>query len=360
MDILYCKGYIKKRYPIYISEITEFSDLFSLLPEKPRKFVIIDAAVRSNFTHLAESLATSPDYIISIEASEENKSFESLEAVLQKLFTLKPDKSDVVTVVGGGVLLNLGGLAASLVTRGLRFYYVPTTLTAQIDVCMGSKQAVNFNGAKNWIGVFNDPEFCYINARFTDTQTEADIRSQSIEGIKLCLASNKKQFEASMADIENISTSTMHRSNFITNMIKAKIEVVAEDLLEKQHGVSMLYGHTVGHAIEMLAPQEVNHGIGVGIGMLVAARISRALGLANEDLVAVHLGVLQKLGLPTTIPATLKPEAILKQLHYDKKNFNGKTPFVLLKQVGEMAKNGEGYLIPVEEQQILKALKESY
>lgn len=361
MNTLYCKGYIKPNYPVHVSNDATFSDLLTLLPITQKRFVILDEKIIELFPKLVSQLRDSGAYIFPISANEKNKSLYGLEELFTKIFELKPSRDDTIVAIGGGMVMNLGGLAASLVMRGVRFYYVPTTLTGQIDASLGSKQAINFMSAKNWIGMFNDPEFCYMNPTFLHTTTRREFNSQAIEGIKLCLATNKDLFETTLDDLNNLHEADSERlGSFITKMIEAKIDVVEKDLTEENYGMSMLYGHTIGHAIEMIDPGHINHGEGVGLGMLAAARISHMLGIASKELVTMHEEILEKLNLPSKIPTHIIASDITAKLAHNKKNYASEIRFVLLKSAGVMAKNDDNYFTTVPHDIIEIAIREGY
>jgi len=361
MNILQCTGYVKDRYPIYVSTDADFSDLPALLPVSQKRIVIIDEKLKQLFPHVLGLLTQNETHIFPIGATEDNKSLKGLETLFDAIFDLKPSRDDIIIAIGGGLVTNIGGLAGSLIMRGIRFYYIPTTLTSQIDASLGSKQAVNFRDAKNWLGTYNDPEFCYVNPYFLDTIPKRAFNSQVIEGIKLCLATDQALFTATFKQLENLYSAPLEqRIDFIEKMIAAKLAVLAKDLLEENYGMSMLYGHTIGHAIEMLDHEHISHGEGVGIGMLAAARISHALGLADQHLIDIHMEVLDRLGLPTKIPPHITPAHILEKLSYNKKNYGGKIHFVLLKGIGQMADHAGDYFTIVPPAVISAVLEESY
>lgn len=336
MRTLLCKGVIKNNYPLYISKSKNISEFFSFLPYSKKRFIIYDRIIEKNFNSILAKFSTKGDYLFPVIAKEKNKSFENLRNLLRKIFTLKPSRDDYFVMIGGGLILNFGGLAASLTMRGMNFYYIPTTLTAQIDASFGSKQAVNFYDAKNWIGIFNDPEFCYINPNFLYFINERELKSQWIEGIKLCLALDKKLFNLVYLNLDNFFLNRKKILNLLLEeMIKLKIKMIDVDLKEEGIGMSMLYGHTIGHAIEMLSKGVLNHGESVGLGMVCAAKISYKLGIASENLVTIHQNILEKLKLPTKIPSFINPKKIIKHLCYNKKNYGDNVRFFLLKNVGE-------------------------
>jgi 3-dehydroquinate synthase len=361
MNKIYCRGYIKQRYPIYLSSSTEFEDLFDLLPYSKNCFVIIDEKLTSLYPGLISKLEQRKAHIMPVVCTEQNKSLDGLTSIFEKVFPMRPNRDDILIAIGGGLITNLGGLAASMIMRGIRFYYVPTTLTGQVDASIGSKQAINYRGAKNWLGMYNDPEFCYVNPNFLITKPMDELNFEAIEGIKLCLATNKQLFYQAIDEVGNFHLRKPETMiSFIEKMIRAKVAVVENDLLEESYGMSMLYGHTLGHAIEMLDHEHISHGEAVGLGMLAAARMAHKLGLAEESLITLHVQVLRNLGLPTEIPGHLKPLEIFAKLGHNKKNYGGEIRFVLLRDVGEMAKTEGEYYTVVPENVIMQSISEGY
>jgi len=163
----------------------EFDDFFDLLPPSQNCFVVVDEKLLELFPKLVLRLKQSQARIIPIACTEQNKSLDGLTMIFEEVFSHKPNRDDILIAIGGGLITNLGGLAASLIMRGMRFYYVPTTLTGQIDASIGSKQAINYSGAKNWLGMYNDPEFCYVNPNFLTTKPIDELNSEMIEGGKV-------------------------------------------------------------------------------------------------------------------------------------------------------------------------------
>lgn len=366
MEIIKCPGIFKKGYPLYLSDDKVFSDLFSVIPSSQKKFIIYDLKVKKLFPQFFKKLQncsfSQKAYFFPICATEENKSFENLSKLLKKIFNLTPSKDDVVIVIGGGLVLNFGGLLASLIMRGIKSIYIPTTLTAQIDACIGSKLGVNFHGAKNWIGIYNDPNCCYINPSFfVSTLEEKEFKSQLIEAIKLSIVLDKKIFTNLFNKLDRLYKDRFELIySFVKDMLILKIKIIKKDLREEDEGMSLLYGHTVGHAVEMLSGGKLNHGESVGIGMICEAKISNYLGFCKEDFVNLHKKILLDLGLQTEIPRFIKAEKILEKIKYNKKNYHGNPRFILLKNIGIMAKNKENTYFHEVPKAIIEKVLEQY
>lgn len=361
MKKLFCTGRIEKRYPVFISDDSSFSDLYGLLDSDSnrKKIVIVDQKVADLYPEIIKSFSIKDSYVFPFVATERNKTFHNLDLVAKRIFSIKPSRNDIIVIVGGGLVMNLGGLTSTLVMRGMPFCYIPTTLAGQIDACIGSKQAVNFNGAKNWIGTYNDPDFCYINPNFLKTLTTKELNSEAVEGIKLSIATNRCLFNQILAYKNDFASMPfLELSSFVEKMILAKLSLVKEDLMENRRGLAMLYGHTVGHAIEMSEPDRFSHGEAVGLGMLVAAKISYLLGISDERLFSISHEIFTRLHLPVTIPYDISTKRIEELLPYNKRNYNGNVNFVLLKDVGVMAFKNRDYLFPVTNNIITQAIND--
>ena len=333
MKIIPIRGIADKFYPLYLSTTNNFRDLKPLLGNRFKRFIFIDEVVYRKFRFKIKSVFNSRnDFICVLNSSEKNKSWDNLGRILRIINARKPNRNDLVVAIGGGMILNTIGLAGSLIMRGLPVAFVPTTVTSQIDACIGSKQAVNFSGVKNFIGIFSDPEFCYVNYNFARTLEPKDFKSQWIEALKLALCKNKKLF------LELVNELDSFNANFIDiyekrlpTMIREKATVLRRDLREEKEGACLLYGHTVGHALEILSNGKIPHGSAVGLGMLSALYVSSlVIPKFNAQLIDIQRNILKKLNLITKIPRYISINKIVEKLEYNKKNTGGSINFVLL------------------------------
>lgn len=359
MQTLECVGITTPAYPLHLSTDPTLRDLHDVLPAAGQTLFVADRAVLANHPDLY-ALIRSHGPVVPVTATETSKSIEGLNDLLRQLLETAPSTGDHVVIIGGGNILNRGGLAASLSMRGMPMVYVPTTLTGQIDVCIGSKVAVNLGDAKNWVGLYADPVACYINPHFLPSLSDRELLSQAVEGIKLALATDRDLFEPALRTaarlVDRDMTDVMW---FVQTMLAAKVAVIAVDLTEEHYGRSMLYGHTLGHVIEMASPGRLTHGEAVALGMLAAARIAHATGVAQEDLLAPHRAVLETLHLPARIPPPVNPAALVTGLRNDKKKRAGTARFALLHRAGQIAPFDGSYSTPVPEDLITTAIEET-
>ncbi|MDO5479698.1 MAG: 3-dehydroquinate synthase family protein, partial [Clostridia bacterium] len=198
---------------------------------------------------------------------EENKNFETYKTVLSALTENGFTRTDCVVAVGGGVVGDLAGFAASSYMRGIDFYNIPTTVLSQIDSSIGGKTAIDFYGYKNIIGAFHQPKKVIIDADVTKTLTKRQIVSGLAEAVKMAATSDKELFSIfENGDYEE------HFDEIIEKSLMIKKAVVEEDVDEKGLRKVLNFGHTVGHAIESNAGLgRFYHGECVALGMLYMA-----------------------------------------------------------------------------------------
>lgn len=271
---------------------------------------------------------------VSFPAGEKNKNPKTLTRLIYDILRDKISKKSCLVLVGGGITGNIGGLAASLLYRGIRFVHVPTTLMHMVDSSTGGKQAVDTKYGKNTIGSFFEPEFIFIDHRYIQTLSEREIRNGLAECIKHALCQDEEFY----AFILNNSAALFKKdiaslSHLVEETIKLKLAILDKDSYELNEGMVLVYGHTIGNAIESASRYKLTHGEAISIGMVAAAKISRELGIAGDDLVTKHVAIFEKVGLPTRIPKELSRKAILEFLKYDKKYVDKPMTFVLLAQV---------------------------
>ncbi len=228
-----------------------------------RVLVVTDAGVPASYAQaLADQCRQS--VIETVEMGEASKSLEAFGRLLQTMLDHGFSRKDCVVAVGGGVVGDLSGFAASAYMRGIDFYNIPTTLLSQIDSSIGGKTAINFGGVKNIVGAFYQPKKVLIDPDLLKTLPPRQIANGLAEAVKMSLTSDRELFELfEHQDIENSLDEIIIRS------LRIKQSVVEQD--EKEAGIRKIlnFGHTVGHGIESSeGMSELYHGECVALGML--------------------------------------------------------------------------------------------
>jgi 3-dehydroquinate synthase len=274
---------------------------------------------------------------LGVPEGEEAKSLQVMHALERQLATQEAHRDDPIVALGGGAVGDLAGFVAATYMRGVPFVQVPTTLTAQVDAAIGGKTGVNLPEGKNLVGAFHQPVAVLADVRTIATLPDRAFRSGLAEVAKYALTLDPELLEMLEADPSRLlERGPSALETVVARCVRAKAGVVALDERDTGRRLILNYGHTLGHALERLAGyQDLRHGEAVAIGMVFAARVAEATGLAAPGLAAGHVELLRAIGLPVTL-RHLDPEAVLAAMATDKKHHHG-LRLVLLRQVGEPA-----------------------
>ncbi len=323
-----------------------------LLDLKPdRIFIITDQRVFGlHGQNLLQLLAPhfAPEILLLAEGENEKK-ISNLEFLCNQLFERGLTKSSVIVNFGGGVVLNLGGLSASLVYRGVRFVQVPTTLMAQSDVIVSNKQGINFAGGKNRLGVYNTPVAAVADTHFIRTEPVRQLRAAAVEYCKNAILLGGRHYaEAERFFAAPAETYTDERIEILlANSLEQKFEIARLDPLEKSLGLMLEYGHTVGHALEYLSQGRLLHGEAVYHGMNVAGHLALHLGILPVTELKKQSLLLSRLrGIPP-IPKDISVGQILSSVQRDNKKTGKGLAFILMRAIGEVNRHESGVLTPV-------------
>jgi 3-dehydroquinate synthase len=295
---------------------------------------------------LKESLAAenfTPTFIV-IKPGEQSKTVDTLKYVYSNLVSMGITRGDLIVALGGGVVGDLSGFAASTYLRGIDFVQIPTSLLAQIDSSIGGKVAVNLDEGKNLIGSFYHPRLVLVDPEVLSSLPEKFIKDGLGEAIKYGCIKDKElftmllQIKSKLELLDNIE-------DIIFRCLTIKKETVEMD--EKDKGIRMLlnFGHTIGHAIEKYFNYEkYSHGEAVSVGMYWITKKSEELCLTEKGTSDKIKEILENYGIEYIIPHVDREE-IIKSILVDKKNISGKLNLILLKNIG----NAFIYIIPEEE-----------
>lgn len=301
---------------------------------------MVAAAQLPRLTASLEAAGLSYDTIV-LPAGESTKSYAMLEKVVEGLLAAKLERGDLVIALGGGVIGDLAGFAASVTRRGMDFVQVPTSLLAQVDSSVGGKTGINSPHGKNLVGAFHQPRLVLADLSALDTLDPRQFAAGYAEVVKYGLIDDPDFFEWLEANRAEIFAGGRARGEAIARCCAHKARVVIAD--EKETGVRALLnlGHTFGHALEKDTgySSRLLHGEGVAIGMVLAHGFSNMLGLApgqDSGRVAAHL---QAAGLPTRlgdIPGELgSSDVLMAAIAQDKKVSRGALTFILTRGIGQ-------------------------
>lgn len=275
-----------------------------------------------------------------VTPGEASKSIEVVLGCVDGWATAGLGRHDAVVAFGGGVVGDLAGLAAHLYMRGVPWVGVPTSLLAQVDASVGGKVAIDRPAAKNLLGAFHFPHAVLVDPRWLATLPARELACGAAEMIKHALLFSRPQLDA-IAAAATRGAEAAALAPLVGASIALKAACVAADPFETEPAGRVLLnlGHTVGHAIEQVSGFAVAHGEAVALGLVAAARVSRAQGLADAALERTVVDVLQRVGLPTAPDAWLQGEhaaALAAAIAHDKKRGDGGTiTYIALADVGE-------------------------
>ncbi|HTD40560.1 MAG TPA: 3-dehydroquinate synthase [Mucilaginibacter sp.] len=271
--------------------------------------------------------------IIEINAGEENKNIDFCVGVWKMLIDFSADRQSLLINLGGGVISDLGGFAASTYKRGIDFVHVPTTLLSQVDASVGGKTGIDLDNIKNIIGTFTQPKAVFIEHSFLETLPARQILSGLAEMLKHGLI-----FDASYWNLLKNSNLQHPSAELVYKSIEIKNKVVIEDPHEKGIRKSLNFGHTIGHAVEtyslMHDENPLTHGEAIAIGMICEAKLSSAkIGLSDADLAEITETISHLYPHYTISESCYKDLYAIMQK--DKKNQSGKINCTLLTNIGQ-------------------------
>lgn len=274
-------------------------------------------------------------YTLVIEAAEENKSIERVIPVIERLVVSNLRRDHVLVAIGGGIIQDITCFIASTLMRGVAWKFVPTTLLAQADSCIGSKSSINLGATKNILGTFNPPKEIFVCTAFLNTLDDKDIRSGIGEILKVHAIEGAAAFDRIAADYDGMLDDRTVLLAYVRDALLIKQRFIEMDEFDKGVRNIFNYGHSFGHAIESATDFGVPHGIAVTMGMDMANRIAVLRGLLPEKHFQRMHPTLRK-NYAAFTNTSIPLDAMLSALMKDKKNSTKKV--VLILPVGNEAR----------------------
>lgn len=314
-----------------IIEDFTFTKIFVLIDENTKKYCL-PKLITYKQIQSAE--------LIEIESGENNKSIQSVEKIWTTLTNKGADRSSILINLGGGLICDMGGFAASTFKRGMSFINIPTTLLSQVDASVGGKTGINFLDFKNEIGLFSHPQFVIIDSSFIKTLDKRNILSGWAEMIKHALIFNEKDWDNLIFyDIKQMGFKELNK--LIARSISIKNNFVEEDPKEMNIRKALNFGHTFGHAFEsffMDSENEILHGEAVAHGIICEIFLSHKIcGFSQLHLNKITQYLLKTFGKLEIHKTSF--EKLFKLMQHDKKNEGININFTLLKDFGQIEIN---------------------
>jgi 3-dehydroquinate synthase len=318
---------IKLTTPAGATDIAVGEQLFSRLRElKQEPLLLIDENVLCQHTDIFE-----PYRSVTIPSGESYKTLQTVETIYRELVKLETDRTSLIVGVGGGLTTDIAGYVASTFLRGIQFGFISTTLLGQVDASIGGKNGVNLDGYKNMIGNIRQPSFVWCDLTLLGTLARKEYVSGIAEVIKYGLISDVPFLEYLEEHMDSLlRQDPAVLEHVVATSVSIKTDIVQKD--EKETGIRKIlnFGHTIGHAIER--NNILRHGEAVGVGMVLAARLSYLQGfLTTQDVDRVEQLVLAA-GLPARFNAD--PDEVYQNIRKDKKRSGDDIHFIFLKGLG--------------------------
>ena len=330
---------MKSKIIIKSNAIGQLHELINLAPYSKIAVLTDRTIAKLWLSKLTDNLKSKPVEII-IPSGEKQKNVTTLTSVWQQLKNHQLDRHSLLINLGGGVICDLGGFAASTYMRGIDFIHLPTTLLAQVDASIGGKTAINFNGLKNIIGTFTLPKAIIIDPQTLSSLSVNQITDGMAEVIKHGLIKDKKHFQLAVSK-KPFQLSQKDLIQLIKQSSQIKLDIVSQDKKEANLRKILNFGHTIGHALESSSQNTKSplpHGQAVSLGMVAEAKLSQLKGfLTNKELNLIEQG-LKHVCLPIRTK-TLPIKSILTLIKSDKKNQAQTINFTLLKSIGQSVIN---------------------
>lgn len=347
----------ERAYPIRIGRglLSDPSALRAAVPARQVLILSNEVVAAHYLERVTSALADRQLSVCVLPDGEVHKSWDNAGRVLAALAEMKARRDALLVALGGGVIGDLGGFCASLWMRGIGFVQLPTTLLAMVDSSVGGKTAVNLPQGKNLVGAFWQPRAVLADLDTLATLPEREYAAGLAEVVKYGAIGDVEFFEW----LERNAAALLARepeavAEAVERSCRHKAGVVVRDEREEGERALLNFGHTFGHAIEAHgAYTRFLHGEAVAIGMVIAAKVSGALGLAPAADAERLARLLGRLGLPLTRPADLSHARMIEWMQLDKKNRAGELRLVLWHGIGQ------AFLIPVDVPKLASALAES-
>ena len=328
MSVIQVKSRIRD-YTVHLTEDARFVSGFEQLPH--RRYVVDDNVWRLYRTSILAPL--DPSLVIVQPISEELKTFGSVEALYDQLAELPAKRNLTVISIGGGILQDITGFAASTLYRGVNWVCVPTTLLAQADSCIGGKTSLNYGRYKNLVGTFYPPSEVFIYTPFLATLEQQDFYSGLGEVVKYHIVGGPN----SIRSLLNLLPAIGRRGNealtaIVTNSLKVKLAYISEDEFDQGRRMLLNFGHDFGHALETTSDFLIPHGQAVLVGVILANIASRNRGLLSRPF---EMELRRMLLEPNIVVwpgrVHLEPDAVIDAMKRDKKREGDGLALVVLK-----------------------------
>ena len=345
---------IKSNLRDYEAHIGPVYDFVKYLVGLEHKAFVVDENVWRYYA--GNILSTLPEIeTIIFPAMEQQKTLEGVQQIYEHLLKRSAKRNLTLITIGGGILQDVTGFAASTLYRGINWIFLPTTLLAQADSCIGSKTSLNYRGYKNLIGSFFPPSTVWIDPSFLRTLQTQDFYSGLGEVVKLHIMGGEEKIQQLLGAYDSICAMDMAAlQHAIQTSLEIKIDYITDDEFDLGRRNMLNYGHCIGHALESVSDFRISHGQAVIVGMILANYIAQYRGILSEEKRRFIEKTLLIPSLKTELQqADLRVDAIIEAMGKDKKRTGSGLALIMLTDANEMVRVND-----LEAQEVRSAVQE--
>ena len=329
---------------IYQGTIKSFFKEFKNIFKGKNIYLIVDENTFQHINYLKENFSVTSTHL-KLESGEKNKTFNNVLKIWDFLNRNNVKSSDLLFILGGGILTDLAGFAASTYKRGIEFIYLPTTLLAMADASIGGKTGFNYQFLKNNIGTFTLPKAVFLDTTFLTTLPKIELDSGIAEVYKHSIIG-----DVDLWNYLKVNSKELDLDYIVKSSKKLKLKIVNKDPYEKNIRKKLNFGHTIGHAIESYlldSNSPTLHGFAIAKGMIIESFIAKKENLLSENYFQEIKTVLSN-KFKSYLNFKIDSKAIVKLMLSDKKNTKSTINFSLPTKIGEVTINHEIELKKVE------------
>jgi 3-dehydroquinate synthase len=339
------------------------AELRAALPNRRIAIISDDTVAPLYAARVAASCAPAAVAVLAVPAGEASKTREQWARLTDELLAAGFGRDSAIVALGGGVVGDLAGFVAATYMRGVPFVQVPTSLLAMIDASVGGKTGVDTAAGKNLVGAFHHPALVIADPNTLSTLPASHIRNGLAEAIKHAVITSRAEYDWLASNLDALLRSggpdPALAEQLVRRNVAIKCGVVARDEREAGLRKTLNFGHTIGHAIESLSEYTMLHGECIAIGMIVEARIGAFADETDRALTGEIGWLVRNAGLPTAVPKSMTPAAIIAATRSDKKARAGEVEYALPAALGQMAGADRGFGVRISDDLVGFALAES-
>ncbi len=321
---------ILSRFKEYEVILEKSDDFFDRLLNIENSLFAIDKKVFDLYPEIFSGINN--DKLFLIDAVEEKKTIETALEICDKLTTIPAKRNATLVSVGGGIVQDITGFVANVTYRGINWIFVPTTLLAACDSCIGGKTSLNYKKYKNLLGSFYPPDEIHIWSRIFNTLSEKDFKSGLGEVVKFNIMSGLESLTYTEQHLQDLlSKNQDFIDEFVIKSLNYKKTFIEIDEFDKGERIKLNFAHTFGHAIEVISNYEIPHGTAVAIGMIMANSLSYKRGYISEEIKSKSEALLlQIIDIDIDLLAECSHEDFISAIRKDKKQIDKNITAVLI------------------------------